>query len=695
MYSGTAGIDLVVASLLLPVWIVAALLAGHAATRRTGRRVRRTARFALGFAVFGLLLVLIRVIVVWSLAGYGWVFVADRKVATLLLVLIPAVAVPFALVRLRRVVRQVDPDPAVAVPAGARRAAASPGVLLPLQVTAFGALGGFFEVFLPPGGSAVTKALLLGAVLSIIAALLVLRAKQRSDRLGRPDARLRASGRVWLARLGAAVVVVAAITGLFSWGMSASRLPDTFSMMEGNPDLGGGDAIAQPHLGSRHGSSVHTGATTVTDLRGPKDGTPDRSFTLTAQEAQVRLSSGATVSAWTFNGQIPGPELRVREGELVEVTLVNKLPHQPATIHWHGVDVPNGEDGVAGVTQDAVQPGQSFTYRFRVEESGTRWYHSHQSASEQVHRGLFGPLVIEPANPKPVDQDIPVLMHNWDTDRGERVPAFGTSDTLERRQIPAGSAVRLRLVNSSNLPKTVTLAGVGYRVTALDGTELNAPAELRDQRLVIGSASRYDVEFTMPAGPVRLVDVEAPDAGLLLSPDGGGDLAPTLDGPEFDMASYGQRTEVPFDAGSRFDRTFELVFDEQFGFYNGQFTALKTVNGEVFPHAPMHLVREGELIRMRFVNRDSEDHPMHLHGHHFLVLSKNGDPVTGGPVWLDTINVRPGEIWEIGFRADNPGVWMDHCHNFLHTALGMVLHLAYENVTTPFQVGGHAGNHPD
>jgi FtsP/CotA-like multicopper oxidase with cupredoxin domain len=695
MYTGTADADLGLASILFPVWLLAALLAGHAATRRTGRRVRRTARLAVIIAAVGLLLVAARVVTVGIMASFGWIFVVDRKVITLALILAPALVVPFGMVRLRRAARAVSADPAEPVPPAARSALAAPGVVLPFQITAFAAGVGFIENFLPPVGGRVAKVLLIGGALVLIAVLLLLRANRRSARLAAPNARLRTSGRQWLVRLGVTVIVLGLVSGGFVYAASVSKLPETFSMAHGNPDFGGGDAVAMPHLGSHQGSAVDAGATSVVELRGPKEGKPDRSFTLTARERQVRLSSGASVAAWAFNDQLPGPELRAKEGELVEITLVNQLPTQPATIHWHGLDVPNGEDGVAGVTQDAVAPGQSFTYRFRLEESGTRWYHSHQAASEQVIRGLFGALVIEPkSGATAVDVDRSVVLHDWETDRG-LLPAFGTSDTLERQQVPAGKTVRLRLVNSSNVAKTVALTGVPFRVTATDGTPVNAPGELRDTKLVLPSAGRYDVEFTQPSAPVRLVDSAAPGAGIAFSPDGNGEVAPNLDGPEFDLATYGRPASTPFNADSRYDRKFDLLLDEQFGFYNGEFTARKTVNGHTFPDTPMHVVREGELIRMRFTSRDTEDHPMHLHGHHFLVLTKNGQPVTGSPIWLDTINVRPGETWEVGFRADNPGVWMDHCHNFKHTKLGMVLHLAYENVTTPYQVGGPTHNHPD
>ena len=87
----------------------------------------------------------------------------------------------------------------------------------------------------------------------------------------------------------------------------------------------------------------------------------------------------------------------MRQGDLVEVTLVNEDIEQGVTIHWHGIDVPNAEDGVAGVTQDAVLPGERYVYRFRAEQVGTFWYHTHQASSKEVRRGLFGAIVIEPA----------------------------------------------------------------------------------------------------------------------------------------------------------------------------------------------------------------------------------------------------------------------------------------------------------
>ncbi|WP_370415407.1 multicopper oxidase family protein [Streptomyces fradiae] len=719
MYSNLAIFDFLVSLILFPVWLLAALTVRRLATRPDTRRLRRGARIAVPFLLLGLLLAAGRLLLFSQMAGLNWALVGDRRVITTLLLLLPGVLVTLvlSLPKVWSAARRSGPEEPTAL--------AAPRITVPPQLAAFGAAGGFFEKFLPPDRSAALNYLVYGLILVAFAGWLVFRNRRRADRLtGRTTAPQRTRGRRVAVRLGTTVVIIGVLGALVTLESQRSRFPETFSMMKGTMDYGGGTTFAADHEGhgghaahAGHGSTATnalgaTGTTgthgtghaagsaaakavTVDSLKGPKTGTPDRRFTLTAQEAKLKLASGRTVDAWTFNGQIPGPELRMKQGELVEITLVNKLKDTPVSTHWHGLDVPNGEDGVAGVTQDAVAPGGTYTYRFRVKERGSFWYHSHQSSSEQVQRGLFGPMIIDPAEPtRPVDQDVTVQAHSWDTDQGPTL-ALGTSDTLDRRTARPGQKMRLRLVNSDVLTRTFTLTGVPYKVTAIDGMDINEPGELTGRRLVVAGAGRLDVEFTMPNTPVRLAAEDAPNAGIAFSADGRGSVEPRFDGPEFDKTSYGKPTAQPFDANSRFDRTFDLTLDEWLGFYDGGFALRMTINGKVFPDAPMLMVKEGETIRVRFLNRGQEDHPMHLHGHHVLVLSKDGKPVTGSPIWQDTVLVRPGEAWEIAFKADNPGIWMDHCHNFTHAQLGMVMHLAYENVTTPYTVGGKSGNRPD
>ena len=166
-------------------------------------------------------------------------------------------------------------------------------------------------------------------------------------------------------------------------------------------------------------------------------------------------------------------------------------------------------------------------------------------------------------------------------------------------------------------------------------------------------------------------------------------------GPAFDPASYGTPTATPFGAASHFDREFTLKVTKKPGFFDGQPGMQWAINGDIFPRVPMFMVEHGDLVKVTIVNGSSAVHPMHLHGHHMLVLSRNGKPVTGSPWWSDTLNVEPDETYEVAFRADNPGIWMDHCHNLTHAAAGLTMHIAYAGVTTPYVTGGSAHNHPE
>jgi FtsP/CotA-like multicopper oxidase with cupredoxin domain len=206
------------------------------------------------------------------------------------------------------------------------------------------------------------------------------------------------------------------------------------------------------------------------------------------------------------------------------------------------------------------------------------------------------------------------------------------------------------------------------------------------------------VEFTMPDHPVALTrdGAVAPDRpALVLSPDGQGEPPTERLGDDFDPAAYGTPAPVPFGPGTHYDRSFVLVLDNSFGFYDGKLAMRFRVNGHVFPDMPTLLVRQGELVKITFVNRSYEHHPMHLHGQHVLVLSRDGRPLRGSPWWTDTLDVGPGRTFDVAFKADNPGVWMDHCHNLEHAQVGMMLHLVYDGVTSPYQTGRATFNHPE
>src|SRR5919202_2389248 len=327
----------------------------------------------------------------------------------------------------------------------------------------------------------------------------------------------------------------------------------------GRLDFGGGAHVhAMGAMSSMPSTAGHR--MSVAALRGPR-GKPDVRFHLVAMKGDVRLASGRVVHGLTFNGRSPGPVLRARQGDLVEVVLENADVEGGVTIHWHGVDVPNAEDGVAGVTQDAIRPGERYTYRFRPPRAGTYWYHSHQSSAEEVGRGLFGAFVVEPRRPLPRGAlDLAVVAHEFDG-----TLTLGSSDRPERRTVAAGTPVRLRLVNSVGRPMTFTLDGTPFRVLAIDGTDLAGPTPLADTALELAGGGRFDVGFTMPAAPVAL-RLRGSDASLVL---GSGAPPETTPRSTFDPAAYGRPAPTPFDASSRFDRRFTMRIGKKFGFMDG------------------------------------------------------------------------------------------------------------------------------
>jgi FtsP/CotA-like multicopper oxidase with cupredoxin domain len=618
---------------LVAVLVVATLWVAVAAVLRTGR-----SRLALGLLAAAVLATAARVVLVAVLARSGWWFVQEKVLLTVPLVGVPGVAA--AVLAARALLGGRRPGRFAVASAAAAAGGAATGVV------------GTFVVGYPVS----TAAAVVLPLLVVAAAVVVLG----------PRVRVVGSGLVGL--------VLAGVVGGAWWG---SRVPDRVE-----------------HTGHAH----H--AVSVADLRGPP-GEPTRRFTLTARQADVTLPGGRSVHAWTFDGQVPGPQLTVTQGDLVEVLLRNADIADGVTIHWHGYPVPAGEDGVAGVTQDAVPPGGSFTYRFRATEPGTYWYHAHQRSLEAVRRGLYGALVVRPPTPGPAAPaprrdraaapaatppgvDVVVPLHTMD---GTLLTAPPVPDVAPR--VP----VRLRLINTDDRPHALVLHGTPYRLAAVDGRELAGGGPLgADTVLPLPAGGRHDLVFTRPPGPVRLA-VDGRDTGVLLGRDDGRP-PPVLGGRLLDVTRYAPPGPPPWGPEPRFAVDTTLVLDRTLGFVDGLPALTYPINGAVYPAVPDIVVRRGDLVRMTIVNRGSEPHPMHPHGHAVLVLARDGRPASG-PLWMDSFEVGPGEVWEVALRADNPGLWMNHCHNLEHAVAGMVGHLAYEGVSTPFAVGNATGNHPE
>ncbi|RZS68370.1 FtsP/CotA-like multicopper oxidase with cupredoxin domain [Agromyces ramosus] len=496
--------------------------------------------------------------------------------------------------------------------------------------------------------------------------------------------------------LRCAVVGVAVTTALGAGALAwSSTLLGEYSVM----DMGGGDHGHDGHAAHGAvgaGASVASGTTgaagevDVTALTADPARPADVRVELVARQETIDVPGGRAVEGYTVNGESPGPEIRARQGDLVEVEFVNESVAAGATLHWHGIDVPNAADGVAGITQDAVPVGGRHVYRFEATDAGTYWYHSHQVSHEQVERGLLGAIVIDPAEPPAVaaDLDVTALLH-----------VYGGQHTLNGRaedeQVTAdpGSIVRVRVINSDQGTAAVWSAA-SFRVLATDGHEVNGPTEVEGQRVLIPAGGRADVAVRAPArgDAVRL---HVGGARSIVIGDAAAS-APKAPQPSetLDLLAYGDATPVGLDTSTP-DRSFDYVIARRFGLMDGRPGNFWTINGRMFPDVPMFHVSEGDVVVMRIVNDSGDVHPMHLHGHHVVVLSRDDVAASGSPWWVDSLDVRPGESYEIAFVADNPGIWSDHCHTLPHAVDGLVAHVMYDGVTTPFTINGDAGNRPE
>ncbi len=476
---------------------------------------------------------------------------------------------------------------------------------------------------------------------------------------------LRTRRRTWIA-----IAATLALLLPLGWMWKSSLLPDSYDMAEmGYADWGGGPV--DEHHGMGHG-------TPVKDLVADPDRPADVRETLT-----VHVDDGR----YTVNGTSPGPTVEATVGDLVEVTLVNDNVDDGITLHWHGVDVPNAEDGVAGVTQDAVLEGEEHVYRFVAEDAGTYWYHSHQVSHEQVRRGLLGALVIRPQVPAPEVQDELAVLHRY----SDGATLNGEEGTKEVDAEP-GQAVRLRVVNTDNGLATLWVTGAPYQVLAVDGRDVNQPGEIDGLKYGLPAGGRVDLGFVVPEDGIR-VDFGGSTAVVFGEDPAGGDetRAPR---ESVDLLSYGEPAEIGFDASDP-DRRFDYRIGRRPGFLDGRPGLFWTVNGHLFPDIPMYMVSEGDIVVFEIDNGSGDNHPMHLHGHHAVVISRDGVAASGSPWWVDSVEVKDGETFEIAFVADNPGIWMDHCHNLVHAAEGLVAHLMYTGVESSYLVGGEPGNEPE
>jgi FtsP/CotA-like multicopper oxidase with cupredoxin domain len=451
-----------------------------------------------------------------------------------------------------------------------------------------------------------------------------------------------------------------------------------------------------------------------------------REIQLRAAPGRVRLlpQPYGETTAWSYNGTVPGPEIRVRQGERLRVTVENALAEE-TTIHWHGVRVPNAMDGVPHLTQKPIGAGERFAYEFEAVDAGTFWYHPHQRSFEQVGRGLYGPLIIEEPEPPRVDRDVTWVLGDWRlTKSGEISEDFGNRHDIHHNgrvgntvtingrvpdsfEVRKGERIRLRLINAANA-RIFALEFAGHEpvVIALDGQPV-APHAPEGDQVLLGPAMRIDliIDMTGNAGSrvavtdrfyegleYKLIDLAYADTALREKvPDWPVSLsANPLPEPDIKTAS---RSEVTFTGGMMGEMVAQQMGESMgpgkpggmMGDMNSMMGGMMRmmnsgtawfINGVAADENrhimdPILTLERNRSHVIAMTNATAWHHPIHLHGHSFRVISRNGQP-TRYREWQDTVLVSPREKVEIAFVADNPGDWMFHWHILEHQAGGMM-----------------------
>lgn len=416
---------------------------------------------------------------------------------------------------------------------------------------------------------------------------------------------------------------------------------------------------------------------------GPEGGGDTIEIELTASETTIDLVDGGATTVWAYNGTVPGPAIRAALGDTLRVTVHNEL-EAGTTIHWHGVRVPNDMDGVPGVNQPIIDPGETFVYEFTPPDAGTYWYHSHTDGSQQLERGLYGTIVVEdPLDGTDYAQDRVWVLDDWRLDdRGQIDPEFNTSGdrtqngrwgdliTVNSRtggELPVqpGDRLRLRLVNASNgRVYTPDFGDLGATVIAVDG--LAVGAAFADDGLDLAPGNRLDVDITAPAEPgiYEVTDtftgIAEPLASIVVV-----EAAPVERSTDFDPPTNPAVPDWETALGIPVDH--ELVFETRKE--NDEW--IWTINGAAYPdHEPLQLTA-GRFTRIRLVNQTHPLHPIHLHGQFFKVLSRNGVPVDE-PHFRDTVLLEMLDVVEIGLVPLDTGSWVLHCHIQEHGEAGMM-----------------------
>jgi FtsP/CotA-like multicopper oxidase with cupredoxin domain len=429
-------------------------------------------------------------------------------------------------------------------------------------------------------------------------------------------------------------------------------------------------------------------------------------FTLQIAPVLVELAPQVVISTIGYSNKVPGPLLRVREGQRVAVEVVNDTD-VPEYVHWHGLFVPSDVDGAEEEGTPAVPPQGRRRYQFVAKPAGSRWYHSHTMAMLDLHRGAysgqFGFLMIESANdPGLYDQEVFLALRDWqpylttmDQDEASAdpnnpmpekpakpdprpnglevgAPLYSINDKMlgagEPLRVQQGQRVLMHLLNASaSQIHRIGLFGHHFQVIALDGNPVPAPQTVDVIEIAPGERVDAIMEMNLPGvwilGELRDA-ARSSGMGIVVEYANQAQPRPQWIPPtkaRWDYTIFGKTaSHIPP------DETIDMVFEKVPGGPHGINHWL--VNGKEYPHEGEFMLRHGRRYRLVFHNRSDDSHPVHIHRHLFELVELNGQPTAG--IKKDTVIVPAFGRVAVDMVADQPGLTLFHCHIQQHMDFG-------------------------
>lgn len=433
----------------------------------------------------------------------------------------------------------------------------------------------------------------------------------------------------------------------------------------------------------------------------PPSSKPD--YTLKIEPCTLEIAPGVTINTTSFNGQVPGPLLRIKEGVPVNIDVTNASP-DPDIVHWHGLAIDSLNDGAMEEGSPMIPPGAQLRYTYTPKPSGTRWYHTHAGAGSNLslgtYSGQFGFLIVEgKSDPGHYDQEHFLAIHHWEPSFVPMVmemraasansPLTTGSDvgykyaTINSHMLGAGAPIRvkqgqrvlLHLLNASATENVVlALPGHTFKVIAMDGNPVPNPSSVEVLSLAV--AERVDAIVEMNSPGVWILGSTLPESrkmglGIVIE-YAGKSGAPQWTDPapvKWDYSQFAAATPAITP-----DETVTLTFHD-IGPQKGSKFDTWTINNKAWPDVDPIRVTAGKRYRFLLRNGSGDQHPIHLHRHTFEVAQIAQKTMSG--LRKDVINVMPLQTVAVDFTADNPGDTLLHCHQQLHMDYGFMTILKY------------------